>query len=382
VSPKLQPEATLAHPRPVLRIISLVCTALAAVAGLACGKVGAPIPPARIRERTTELAAIQRGPVVLLSWPAPALTGQESSASYIDRVNVYRLVERRDEEPLLDPYIFEESAELIGFIDRDTLETLANSSGSLQFRDALDLGQSGDLANIRLRYAVRYVNKRGQNSLFSNTVSVEPVPAVAREPAALRARDEGQNLVAIDWDPPAANLDGSSPASVVGYNVYRRAEKRVSFGRPINSEPVTDTAYLDRSFQYEVDYIYVVRALSQGAEGLIESADSEPLAFKPVDRFAPAPPDPVSIASAGGIISLFWPSSDSPDLVGYIVYRAEQEDAAEEAWVKLTAQPLNTVTYRDDRVALDRRYYYRVTAADRFNNESAPSRVVSETANP
>jgi hypothetical protein len=318
---------------------------------------------------------------VLLSWPAPALTNQESSVSYIDRVNIYRLVERRDEEPVLESDDYEQSAELIGFLDRDTIESLADK-GALQFSDALNLGQAADLSNLRLCYAVRYVNKRGQISTFSNTVSVEPVAAVAMPPTSLSARDEGQDRVVISWSEPEANVDGSRPASIVGYKIYRRAARRENFGRPLNSEPITDSSFTDRGFQYRADYIYVVRALSQGVEGLIESADSEPLAFKPIDTFAPAVPDPVSIASAGGMISLFWPSSDSRDLAGYNIYRAESANAGEDDWIRLTAQPITTATYRDDRVAMDRRYYYRVTAVDRFNNESAPSRVVSETANP
>ncbi|HSE98675.1 MAG TPA: hypothetical protein VLD57_10460 [Blastocatellia bacterium] len=353
---------------------------LVAAAGLSCGKVGAPVPPARIRDRTTELAAVQRGSIVLLSWPAPALTDQESSASYIDRVNIYRLVERRDEEPVLDPDLYEESAQLIGFIDRDTLESLVEDTGSLQFSDALDLSQP--LANSRLRYAIRYVNKRGQNSIFSNTVAMEPVAGVAMPPTSLTARDEAQDRVVISWTAPAANVDGSSPASVVGYNIYRRTAKREAGGKTLNSEPITKTSFIDQNFQYQVDYAYVVRTLSQGTEGLIESADSETVVFKPVDQFAPASPDPVSIASAGGVISLFWPSSDARDVIGYNVYRAETADAGVNDWVRLTDQPVTAVTFRDEKVVHDRRYYYRVTAIDRFNNESDPSRVVSETANP
>jgi hypothetical protein len=351
-----------------------------AIAGLSCGKVGAPVPPARIRERTTELSAIQRGATVFLSWPAPALRGQESSASYIDRVNIYRLVERSGEEPVLDPDDFEESAQLIGFIDRPTMESLARETGSLRFNDALDPGQG--LSGIRLRYAVRYVNRRGQISIFSNTVAVEPAPAVATAPTSPSARDEGQGRVAISWTPPDANVDGSRPASIVGYNIYRRGARRETVGKPLNSEPITDTSFIDQTFKYQTDYVYVIRALSQGASGLIESADSDLLAFKPVDSFAPPVPDPVSIASAGGVISLFWPSSDASDVAGYNIYRAESFEAAEKDWVKLNAQPLTTVTYRDEKVALDRRYYYRVTAIDRFDNESAASRVVTETANP
>ncbi|HWC77470.1 MAG TPA: TolB protein, partial [Blastocatellia bacterium] len=78
-----------------------------------------------------------------------------------------------------------------------------------------------------------------------------------------------------------------------------------------------------------------------------------------------------------------WPSSPERDLAGYHVYRAESPDAAAADWIKLTAEPLaNVTTFRDDRVVIGKRYYYKVTAVDRFDNESAASRIVSETANP
>jgi hypothetical protein len=169
---------------------------------------------------------------------------------------------------------------------------------------------------------------------------------------------------------------------VVGYNVYRRAAKRVFGGELLNPEPVTVTSFTDTKFQYLVDYVYFVRALSQGASGLVESADSEPLSFKPVDIFPPSAPDPVSIASANGTISLFWPSSPERDLLGYNIYRANSADTPDKDWIKLNDQPLTPVTFRDDLVVIDQTYFYRVTAVDRFNNESARSRVAGETAHP
>jgi fibronectin type 3 domain-containing protein len=150
----------------------------------------------------------------------------------------------------------------------------------------------------------------------------------------------------------------------------------------LNSEPVTDTNFADKDFEYRTEYTYFVRALSQGANGLIESADSGPASLTPVDEFAPSAPDPVSIASANGTVSLFWPTSPERDVVGYNVYRSDSSDAAEKDWIKLTAQPITAVTYRDERVVIDKAYFYKVTAVDRFDNESKPSRVVSETAHP
>lgn len=349
---------------------------------LACGKVGTPIPPSRLTDRATELSAIQRGNVILISWPAPRLVRDEASNSYIARVDIYRLAERRDEEPTLDAEDYENTAGKIAFLDRATIEAQAGAGGRLQYTDVIDMSKSGDLANVRLRYAVRYVNRREQPAAFSQTVAVEPVTTIAQPPLGLTVADESQNVIKLTWNSPAGNTDGSGPASVIGYNVYRRTARREGFGRPINSDPVTETNFIDRNFQYQTEYIYVVRALSQGTRGLIESADSEAVTFTPSDRFLPAPPDPVTIASANGIISLFWPTSSENDVIGYNVYRAESPDATDKDWTNLNAQPLTTLTYRDDKVSLGKRYYYRITAIDRFGNESAPSRVVSETANP
>ncbi len=319
---------------------------------------------------------------MLLSWPVPPLVKESSSTSYIERVDIYRLTEERDAEPVLDAEDYEESAEIIGFLDRATIEALANNFGRLQYEDAVDLAAGARLANTRLRYAIRYANKRGQTAAFSNTVALEPSPGIALPPTGLRVTVEAQDAITIAWNLPEANVTGERPASVVGYNIYRRAAKRRQPGAPLNDEPLTDPVYTDKKFQYEADYIYTVRALSQGADGLIESADSEPLEITPEDDYPPTVPDPVSIASANAVISLFWPSSPERDVAGYNIYRADRADAPESEWTRLNSSPHTAVTFRDDRVTIGQRYFYRVTAIDRFDNESEPSSVVSETANP
>lgn len=348
----------------------------------ACGKIGAPVPPSRLSERTSDLTAIQRGSTILLSWPSPSLVKDEQSRFYVSRVDIFRLTERRDQEPVLDPDDFEATAELIGFLDRAMIEKQANEFGHVQFPDSIRLTQSRQLANTRLRYAVRYVNKRDQAAAFSNTVAIEPAPGISTPPTNVNAIANAQDVVTVTWLAPGSNVDGITPPAVVGYNVYRRSQKRDFGGDLLNSEPMSVTSFTDSRFQYDVDYVYFVRALSQGANGLIESADSDPFPFTPVDRFAPSAPNPVSIASSNGTISLFWPSSAERDVIGYNIYRAGSADAPESAWLKLNDQPITPVTFRDEHVAIDETYYYRVTAIDRFNNESERSRVVSETVHP
>ncbi|MGA9770329.1 MAG: fibronectin type III domain-containing protein [Blastocatellia bacterium] len=362
-----------------LKLCFLICAVLSLSA---CGKVGAPVPPARITVRTSDLSAIQRGGQIVLSWPAPPLGADEDSRSYIAQAVVYRLDEQRDQEPVLDPDDYEDLARVIGYLARATIEAQVKQLGHLEFNDAVNLGDQRVLANRRLRYAVRYLNKRDQPSVFSNTVALEPSPGIALPPGGLKITDQKQDQVTLSWNVPETNVDGSQPASVVGYNIYRRNAKRNSAGRPLNAEPLADTSFIDSKFQYQVDYVYIVRALSQGANGLIESADGEAFAFTPVDTFKPSPPEPVTLASSNGTISLFWPSNPERDVVGYNVYRANAASAPDTEWLKLTPQPITTVTYRDDRVTIDQVYYYRVSAVDRFDNESERSPVVSETAHP
>jgi hypothetical protein len=346
----------------------------------ACGKVGAPIPPVRLTERTSELTAIQRGAKVLLSWASPTLAKNEKDSAYIARVEIYRLTEKPNQEAVLDVDDYEAEAQVIGFLDRATIEAQVSTIGHLEFADAVNLNQAKALT--RLRYAVRYVNKRGQQAAFSNTVAIEPVAAIALEPTDLIVAKQAQDEITIQWKEPATNADGSSPAAVVGYNLYRVKPNRKITRESLNAEPITPTTFIDRTFQYQSEYTYIVRALSQGVNGLIESVDSKPLTITPIDTFAPAAPTPVSIASANGIISLYWPSSSEKDVVRYNIYRAATENAEEKDWLKIGSVEAKFVTFRDDRVVINNRYFYRVTAVDKFNNESKSSNVVGETVYP
>lgn len=368
--------------RRLIRINLCILFLTIGVSTASCGKVGAPVAPTRLSERTAGLIAIQRGASVLLSWPPPLLVQDESSRSYISRVDIYRLTERRDQEPVLDPDDFAETAQVIGFLDRAAIEAQLKERAALQFTDAVNLDALRQRTDTRLRYAVRYVNKRGHSAAFSNTVAVEPAPMIALPPSGLNAKSEVQDAITISWSPPTTNVDGGSPASVVGYNVYRRLARRQVGGELLNPEPLTVPRFTDTRFQYLAEYVYTVRALSPGTSGLIESSDSDQLSFKPIDTFAPSAPDPVSIASANGTISLFWPTSPEPDVIGYNVYRAGSAKPSNDDWKKLNDQPLTAVTFRDDLVVIDQTYFYYVTAIDRFKNESARSRVVSETAHP
>ncbi len=168
------------------RPLSLLALLLISFAAISCGKVGAPVAPARFTIRASELAAIQRGAVVVLSWPVPPLAKDDSSRSYIARADVYRLLERRDEDPILDAEDYEERAQVIGFLNRATIEAQASSSGRLEFRDSVNLSQPARLANVRLRYAVRYINKGDRPRSFQTRSRWSPLQALLNRRRTLR----------------------------------------------------------------------------------------------------------------------------------------------------------------------------------------------------
>lgn len=320
---------------------------------------------------------MQVGPVIRLTWAAPRLDLREDEPSATRRADVYRLRQERSAPPTTLGVEFEEVADIIGFLDFETLKKQVTGDGRIVFEDRLDLSQSAVLTNTRFEYAVRFVDGRGRPLPFSNIVSIEPVPGIARPPADIAARQE-QDAVVLTWTPPAENIDGTAPAQVIGYNVYRAKPAAEQLGRPLNDRPLTDPSFVDRNFLYLTPYVYVVRSVSQGPDTTVESADSERLELTPRDTFAPSKPTNLTVASAGGVVSLFWPTNPEGDVVGYNVYRAEGDASGQ--FKKITDRPVTRATFRDEKVRNGARYAYRITAVDRYGNESPPSDPVVETA--
>lgn len=362
-----------------LHIVAFLGLCLAAGA---CGKVGAPQPPiGRSPVRPNQVIALQVGSTIRVSWLAPRLDLREDVATSVRRADIYRLRQSRDATPVAFPAEFEQAADLIGFIGYEELKSRLSAGDSISFDDPLDPKQSSLLSNTRFQYAARYIDGRGRPQLLSNIVSIEPVPGIARPPTGL-AVTQAQDEVALTWTPPDENVDGTVPAQVVGYNVYRAKPNSERLGRPINDQLITGARFVDRRFNYLTPYVYVVRSVSQAPDASVESSDSDRLTVTPRDTFPPLAPSNVTVASAGGVVSLFWPTNIEADVVGYFVYRTDGEPADASVWTKLTDKPVNRTTFRDDRARIGQRYAYRITAVDRYGNESPSSLPVSEIASP
>jgi hypothetical protein len=356
---------------PLSLLLSVCCLLLLP----ACGKRRPPQPPIeRIPQRTELLSGAQRGNQVILSWPSPQRNAPDQSVQSIRRIDIYRLAENPAAPLPLTEDEFAARSTLIGSINYETLST---ATDQLIYIDTLELaGQP-----TRLRYAVRYVNAAGQRASFSNFLLVEPAAKIA-EPPTILEKELTAEAVKITWKPPAANIDGSTPVNLLGYNVYRVEKSQSEIGQtPINSSLVNGTSFSDQTIRFGEEYNYVVRSVSLGTGGnQVESLNSNAISVAAIDTFAPSPPDRVSIGPTPGRLSIFFTASPEKDVAGYYVYRSTDPELPKAQWTLLTQNLLTRTTFQDDAIESGKRYYYYVIAVDAAGNQSNPSTVESETA--
>jgi hypothetical protein len=348
---------------------------LAAVLVTGCGKRRPPMPPVeRVQQRTELLSGAQRGNQVTLSWPAPLRNASDQSVQSIRRIDVYRLAEKPTAPLPLTEEEFGARSTLIGSVTYDEIKTAGDT---LTYTDTLELaGQP-----TRLRYAVRYVNASGQRAAFSNFLLIEPSARVAQPPTLnATGKELTESAITISWTPPAANIDGSTPVNLLGYNVYRVDDsQRASADTPLNSSLVSGTQFADQNFEFGQAYQYFVRSVSLGTDGAqVESLNSNSLSIAPRDTFPPSAPTSITIAAAPGRLSIFFPANPKGDVAGYTIYRSTEPDLPKEQWTKLTSALLERTTFQDDNVESGKRYYYYLTATDKAGNVSPPSEVISE----
>jgi fibronectin type 3 domain-containing protein len=208
---------------------------------------------------------------------------------------------------------------------------------------------------------------------------------IAQAPALSSQVKIAEDAITLSWQPPAANIDNSTPVNLLGYNVYRTDESQTATGtQPLNPTPISATEYADKTFQYGNNYRYIVRAVSLGTGGAqVESLNSNAVSVSPQDVFAPAAPERPSIAApepSSGRLAIFFAANKETDIAGYNLYRSTVPDLPKQNWTRLNQTLLTRTTFTDDKVESGKTYYYYVTAVDKAGNVSPPSEVGSEKA--
>jgi hypothetical protein len=293
-----------------------------------CAKVAEPVAPEpRIPPTTTEVRLQQEGPGVLLTFPEPAQD--------IQAIEIFR----RCGTPVEAGH----AMDLVARVERQQWEPA--EPGQFLVRDRLPA--------LGCLYALRFVDRRGRSSPLSNFVRA-PTIVPAKPPSNLSYVVESNRIV-LSWDPPAANIDSTTPPNIAGYLV-----NALHF--------VREPEFVDRDFRSAEERTYRVQTVTQAADPLVVSSFSAPVSVLPIDVFPPPAPTGLSAIQEAGVVQLVWDPSPAPDLQGYYVYRGSRPDALEKVSSKL---PVNAY---QDRVGLEPEVYlYQVSAVDRAGNESPRS---------
>ena len=182
-----------------------------------------------------------------------------------------------------------------------------------------------------------------------------------------------QDRIEVGWISAEKNIDDSSPARYVGFNVYR-AEGDAPPLR-MNVQPVKNRKYDDKEYIVGKTYKYFIRSSATESSPYMESDDSEVLEVTPKDIFPPTAPSGLISIVAGDYVSLTWDENREKDLAGYKVWRKTE---GEDEFKPLTPEPIRANAFNDTSVETNKRYHYAVTAQDESGNESRRSESVSE----
>ena len=266
----------------------------AALLGAGCGKKGPPQAPVRILPRPAQNVQVRQvgGDIVVEA----NLSLSRSDGTPLGPGATVRIL-RMPPTATLRPgmvsarYLvatFQKEAKLIGALTGSALQQAA-PDGHLEFRDTQALTEPGASKGGHFMYGIQVVDERGQKSLMTVPIDIEVTESPAAPVHLTVATAEGE--VRLAWAPRDPDRKGEL------YNVYRRSAAQASEPRvPLNSTPIPEHAYVDKSFQYGETYRYTVRALPSPPPPLRESPPTAAVEVRPLDIYPPKTPTGLAAA--------------------------------------------------------------------------------------
>ncbi|MBI3939760.1 MAG: hypothetical protein HY315_02895 [Acidobacteria bacterium] len=329
-----------------------------------CAKIADPrppnlTPPSSIQDLHLEQ---QENRIILdFSMPTAYVDGQPLD---LFNVAIYRLtLPRADQPPPLLSAQMEQSGQIVQRLGPDDLQKIVRN-GRYRFEDVVAFPDRNFIFQRSFSYSLRFYSPRKVASSFSNLAFISPVaPALAPQLHPARAIEQA---VALDWDAPRQNMDGSAPPRLVGYRIFRGATGR-TLDRIADIEGDV-RHYADAAVTPDMTYYYAVQARST-EEPSAFGPMSAVIAVSTVDVFPPAVPGGIGATVAGSRVELVWEPNSEIDLQGYNVYRSGALDGG---FQKVNAALLS-VNGLSDAPPSRGLFYYRVSAVDSKGNESAPS---------
>ncbi len=337
-----------------------------------CAKINEPQPPQLLVPKpAADLKARQYDGRLLLTVSLPAENTDGSRALPPAEVEIFRLVVIPGKSAPLPQDAFLAQAERIQIVREGDLDRYLKD-GVLSFWDAAP-AEPDKLFSQGFLYAVRFINRKNQTAGLSNQVYMAPlaIPAAPGEISQTMSRDS----IRLTWTPPTKNMDGTTPARIAGYNVYRSEDPKAFPAAPLNAEPLTQPECVDRNFSFDKHYYYEVSVVGSRNNPYAESLPSAPLEVFAIDVFPPGPPENLNYVVEKGVVILLWSAPSDTDVAGYRIYRAEEGSSER---VLLQAQLVTTLSFRDDKASPGKKYQYGVAAVDTHNNEGPAATVIVE----
>jgi hypothetical protein len=294
-----------------------------------CGYISTPTPPlANIPQRISDLAAVQRGAIVIVHFTVPTMTTEN--------------------HPLQKSVKLDLRVGLAG--DHFNTDTWANQAkavppGTIEAGIVTYKIPTQDWTGKLVAIGARSIGANGKKSGWSNVEAVAVVP-----PPETPSKPDVQDIALGEHITWTGNGDQ--------FRILRRIgdEGEFTIANTVSGHEWTETGV-----EYGKPYTYMVQALVETSNKRIAESDlSEARTRTPEDTFPPAVPSGLRADRTGNGVALVWEPDSDADLAGYRVYRSEGTGP----WQKLA--DVNAVpTYTDTAVEPGKAYRYAVTAFDK-----------------
>ncbi|MGH7392383.1 MAG: fibronectin type III domain-containing protein [Candidatus Rokuibacteriota bacterium] len=338
---------------------------LAALALVACGKIGPPVPPeVRLPRAVADLAASVGDGAIQLTWSNPIRRADNTRLRDLGAARVFRHEAAGGAEPR--PAMLSRGR-IVGYAEVGTIPLTPGSAPGpparpggqaavvdgtrVTFQDRQDL-----VHGRRYSYVVVTDDLQGRTSPPSPRVTVAfiaPPEAPGRVTAA-----PGEGQVRLTWTPVTRLVDGSPAEGPILYEVLRAPDAGAPL-TPVTPAPIEATEIVDPNLENERTYHYAVRALRRQGETTARGPVTERIAATPADMTPPPAPSGLVAVVAGDTVRLSWMPSPASDVARYVVYRAAP--GAPFGRVGTVAAPATVFVDRDVPAGPHR---YAVTAQD------------------
>lgn len=341
-----------------------------------CARIADPQPPKiRIPKSAADLTVYQLAHSIVLSVSMPDQNTDGSPITTLQRVDIFRIEEESVTDTIeatLSEKQFLTQASRIQAIPKAQFPDYLHDKTFI-IRDEPQITLESGFYTTAFRYAVAFVNDKGQAAGLSNQVTIQPVP-IPPPPEEISG-EITESAIQLKWAPPP-NMDGSKPSAIDGYNIYRSEQPEVFPSTPINPLPVKQTEFEDHRFQFNKTYYYAVTTIGSLRKPFAESLRSKVLRLETRDVFPPVPPKDLNALFEKGMVILLWAPSSSSDVAGYRITRQEQGATTSQL---LQQELITSLSFRDHNIELGKLYEYSIQAIDTSGNESSAVRAAVKT---